>query len=328
MPVKPANPFIDIGDGLEVALPPQGGIADQAHLFEPRDVIAINAALAAGRPLLVRGDPGTGKSQLARAAAVRLGRAYVQLVVDSQTESRDLLWQFDALGRLAEAQLAGALKEDGASAADVRAGLAVSRFLRPGPLWWGFHWEDAAAQAGLSGTPLPPGAEGDAWRNGCVVLIDEIDKAESEVPNGLLEALGAGEMTPPGRAGPVKARPPLPLVVITTNGERALPDAFVRRCLVLGLALPPEEDKLKALLIRRGAAHFPRANADILAKAADLLAEDRRVAIAAKSRPFPGQAEYLDLLRAVLIQYPHSVKRQQEALEEIAEYTLRKHAHL
>lgn len=316
--------YIDYSKWPEVPLDPQGGIADQVHLFEEREVRAINAALAAGRPLLVRGEPGTGKSQLARAAAKALGRAFIQHVVDSQTELRDLLWQLDALRRLGEAQLAGALRD--AAPETVRQGLAIEKFLRPGPLWWAFHWEGAEDQAGKSGTPLPPHATGeDAKKNGCVVLIDEIDKAESEVPNGLLEALGSGEMTPLGRAEPVKARKPLPLVVITTNEERVLPDAFLRRCLVLTLKLPNDDADLKALLVRRGAAHFPNADPKVLAKAADLLAGDRRVANEAHIRPLPGQAEYLDLLRAVLNQYGRSVKQQLQALDDLAEYTLRKH---
>ena len=72
------------------------------HHFEPDQLMAINAALSASRPLLVRGEPGIGKSQLARAAAKALGRAFIQHVVDARTESRDLLWHFDAVGRLAE----------------------------------------------------------------------------------------------------------------------------------------------------------------------------------------------------------------------------------
>lgn len=77
------------------------------HLFESRDVDAINAALAAGRPLLVRGEPGAGKSQLARAATQGLRRAFVPKVIDARTESRDLLWTFDAVRRLANAQVMG-----------------------------------------------------------------------------------------------------------------------------------------------------------------------------------------------------------------------------
>jgi MoxR-like ATPase len=316
--------FIPYEKDLLVRLPRHGGIGDQVHLFDLRQARAINAALAAGRPLLVRGEPGTGKSQLARAAAQVLGRAYIQYVVDSQTESRDLLWQVDALARLGEAQLIGALRDK--SAEQARGQLAIERFLHPGPLWWAFDWEDADRQAQTSQSPNPLGADAPAASNGCVVLVDEIDKAESEVPNGLLEALGAGEFAPPGRHGkPVLAREPLPLVFITTNEERALPDAFLRRCLVLRLELPKDEGELAALLQQRGAAHFPHAQTNLLRKAAVLLVEDRKAAKEAQARPLPGQAEYLDLLRAVLTEFGGDLQAQMEALDKNAEYTLRKH---
>jgi len=306
-----------------ITLDPQGGIPDQVHVFEEREVKAINAALAAGRPLLVRGEPGIGKSQLARAAAKIMKRAYVQHVVDSQTESRDLLWRLDALQRLGEAQLAGALRD--VEPEGIRERLAIERFLSPGPLWWAFHWASATEQAECSGTLAPTLPDEANPRNGCVVLIDEIDKAESEVPNGLLEALGSGQINPPGRAEPVSVTDPPPLLIITTNEERALPDAFLRRCLVLALALPKDERELADKLVQRGAAHFPKAKESVLRKAAALLVADRRAASEAQLRPLPGQAEYLDLLRAVLNLYPRSVKQQTEALDDLAEYTLRKH---
>ncbi len=326
---------IDPEDGKRVDLPPQGGIADQVHLFDDGDMKAINAALAAGRPLLVRGEPGTGKSQLARAAARRLERAFVQHVVDSQTESRDLLWHFDAIARLGEAQLAGALGAGKRTPEHrLRSRLAVSNFVRPGPLWWGFDWPSAAEQASRCGAPMPAGGDTEAWKNGCVVLIDEIDKAESEVPNGLLEALGSGEFTPLGRSRPVVARVPLPLVVITSNAERALPDAFVRRCLGLALNLPTDDEKLKTLLVERGAAHFTNPGAgivpdpDILRVAAEMLVEDRRAAQKVRPRPLPGQAEYLDLLRAVFTEYPGDLAGQKNALKDIRPYTLLKYDNL
>jgi MoxR-like ATPase len=316
--------FITWRPGVPIHLGPQGGLADQVHLFEDREVIALNAALAAGRPLLVRGEPGVGKSQLARAAAAALGRAFVQHVVDSQTESRDLMWRFDALGRLGEAQLAGALRGGAIAEAEIRARLEVARFVRPGPLWWAFDWAGAADQARVSRAPPPPGAPDGAWKGGCVVLIDEIDKAESEVPNGLLEALGSGEFTPPEWPAPVRATAPPPLVVITSNDERALPNAFMRRCLVLRLDLPADDEALKARLIERGRAHFPAASEGVLAKAADLLIRDRRDA-GGHGAPRPGQAEYLDLARAVLTQYPDDEAEQERALAEVGEYTLRKY---
>jgi MoxR-like ATPase len=298
----------------------QTGLDDCVHLLQARDIHAVNAAIAAGRPLLVRGEPGVGKSQLARAAANELGRVFIKHVIDSHTESRDLMWTFDAVKRLAEAQLAGALRDDIARA---RAELAVERFLHPGPLWWAFNWPDAEEQRGLAGGETPPQPDGGDWRNGCVLLLDEIDKAETEVPNGLLEALGAREFTPAGRGSPVRAIGVPPLVVITTNEERVLPDAFLRRCLVLHLGLPETEADLIAFLIARGRAHFPRASDDVLREAANLLHEDRMAAIQNQIRPYPGQAEYLDLLRAVL-GLAQETRTQLEMLAVVREYTLRK----
>jgi MoxR-like ATPase len=314
--------FVDINPGESVKLTPLGGVADQVHVFDERPIQALNAAIAAGRPLLVRGEPGIGKSQLARAAAKVLERAYIQFVVDARTESRDLLWHFDAVERLAEAQLSGAVGGDKDS---VRQRLKVENYLRPGPLWWAFDWEDARRQAAVVRTSAPLQRDGGDPRNGCVVLVDEIDKAETDVPNGLLEALGAGEFTPFGRVDPVVSSGIVPLVVITTNEERALPDAFVRRCLVLFLSLPTAQDRLIELLEERGSAHFPQAEKEVLKAAAEQLSKDRQRAVEQNRLPLPGQAEYLDLLRAVLALAPGQRERQIQALEQIARYTLQKH---
>ncbi len=92
-------------------------------------------------------------------------------------------------------------------------------------------------------TPPAMGGDEDPM-NGRVVLIDEIDKADTDVPNGLLEALGAGQFSPQGRAEPVRIVEPFPLVVVTTNEERVLPAPFVRRCFVLHLELPDDHEEL------------------------------------------------------------------------------------
>jgi len=136
--------FLNVSPGSKYELACSGSMPEQVHVFEESAIDAVNAALAARRPLLVRGEPGIGKSQLARAAAAALGRAYVSCVVDARTESRDLLWQFDAVTRLAEAQLAHAGHE---TAEAVRGRLAVRYFVIPGPLWWVFNWESARSQA-------------------------------------------------------------------------------------------------------------------------------------------------------------------------------------
>src|SRR3954468_18423833 len=131
-------------------------VPEQVHVFGESEVWAIDAALAARRPLLIRGEPGIGKTQLAKAAAVELGRAFLPFVVDARTEARDLLWHFDAVARLAEAQLQGALAGAGtADGSGLRDALAVERFIHPRVLWWAFNWSAARAQACRAGTPEP-----------------------------------------------------------------------------------------------------------------------------------------------------------------------------
>ena len=317
--------FIQIDPKKPIKLAPQGDIPAQAHVFDEVSIAAINAAMAAKRPLLVRGEPGVGKSQLARAAAKVLGRAFVHQVVDSRTEARDLLWHFDAVERLAEAQIANAMGIDDKD--ELRLALNVLNFVRPGPLWWAFDWEDANRQA-KSVKALPPRQrDGGKPENGVVVLIDEIDKAEGDVPNGLLEALGAGEFMPYGRNEPVAATS-APLVVVTTNEERALPDAFVRRCLVLPLDLPESGDPLVAWLVERGKAHFPKMEAKVRQAAAEQLDQDRSDAIEERRLPLPGQAEYLDLLRAVDQLGSELGTDPMTALEQIGRFILTKNAGL
>lgn len=306
-----------------VEFPDPIGPEDRGHHFGELEIHAINAAIEAGRPLLVRGEPGIGKSQLARAAALELGRVLISHVVDSRTEARDLLWQFDAIKRLADAQIARAIEDT--------TRLAEENYVQPGPLWWAFEPHSAETQAGKCRIPPRTPPSGITWECGTVVLIDEIDKAESELPNGLLEVLGARQFTPRGWPGPVRMGRPAPLIVITSNEERGLPDAFVRRCFVLNLDLPEEEPSLRKLLIGRGHTHFPDASDPVLEEAARLLINDRNEAIFRKIRPKPGQAEYLDLLRAVLGQTSEiepeeaRLKQQMSLLKAVARYTLKKH---
>ena len=334
--------FLDIADNEVVELAATGDMPEAVHQFEPRQIHAINAALAARRPLLIRGEPGIGKSQLARAAAKKLGRAFVSHTVDARTESRDLLWHFDAVARLAEAQLLGALcrvadlnasdppveKADRFQESNIREHLAISHFLHPRALWWAFDWNDALSRAKDIGLSAPPQLDDGDSANGCLVLIDEVDKAEADVPNGLLEALGAGCFHPQGCTEPVKATGIAPLVVITTNEERALPDAFVRRCLVLHLRLPSDPKKLAEYLIARGHAHFdrhkPPATDKLLQRAAELLIADRDIARENHWLPLPGQAEYLDLVRAVITR-KRTAKAQEALVEKVAEFVLKKH---
>ncbi len=321
------RPIPPIPVGERLPLPAIGSWPASCHVFEARDAYAIQAAVAAGRPLLVRGQPGVGKSQLARAAAVACGRLFVSEVVHARSEPQDLLWRFDAVARLGEAQALGA-----ARAADLRRALDPLRYLSPGVLWWTFDHDSAARLHAYCRHPVrapeaPPGWTSD---QGAVLLIDEIDKAEPDLPNGLLEVLGNGAFAVPYLDAPVRhlVGPP-PLVVITTNEERELPGAFVRRCLVLRLELPPTRTAFVAFLMDRGQRHHPQSSETVRREVAERLWDDRQEAQNGGATP-PGQAEYLDILRA--LEYlsasmtdPDAREREQRRLfGQIADFALKK----
>lgn len=175
---------------------------------------------------------------------------------------------------------------------------------------------------------------------GSVLLIDEIDKADVDLPNGLLETLGNGAFTVPYRDEPVcvQKETEKPLVIITTNEERELPDAFVRRCLVLHLYLPDEDPKnrerteadrqqqLIKYLMTRGQDHFSALDDEVREAAARQLWADRDAARRQGLTP-PGMAEYIDLLRA-LSTLGKSTQEQLRLLEDIKEFVLKKHLDL
>jgi len=317
-----ANPFINVSRIGDIPLPVMGGMAESVHVIDKKSILAINAALATQRPLLVRGEPGIGKSQLARAAAVLLGRSFLTHAVDARTETRDLLWTLDAVARLATAQLMSALHD--VKRDDVMDRVHVLKFVKPGPLWWAFDWKDAADQARDAKVTVPQAPEGWTAEAGSVVLIDEIDKADASVPNGLLDALGHGRFDVEGRSPVVMNTARLPLVIMTTNEERAMPDAFLRRCVVLHLGLPNDTDKLIEELMVRGRAHFGKTVDTVLREAARQLASDRDKHRQQDLAP-PGLAEYIDLVRAVTQQCPGNEKAQLDLLAEIKSFMYEKH---
>lgn len=212
--------------------------------------------------------------------------------------------------------------------ADVRQRLEPGRFVTPGPLWWVLDWNSAQTQWNTCSTPLepvplqPPGWQPAA---GSVLLIDEIDKADTDLPNGLLETLGNGDFTVPYLRDSVRqaAHSPLPLVIFTTNEERELPAAFVRRCLVLSLQLPQDDAALVDFLCQRGTVHFQKqCSPKVYQRAAELLVQDRKAA-RTQGAPVPGQAEYLDLLRAVTTMAKGD-KAQLALLADISGFVLQK----
>ncbi|MEQ8278590.1 MAG: MoxR family ATPase [Deltaproteobacteria bacterium] len=333
--------LLEVEPDERYALPPIGGREACPHVFDAQDIRAVNAALAASRPLLLRGLPGVGKSQLARAAAVHTGRAFVSKVVDARTESRDLLYTYDAVRRLARAQLQATPKFKDEVLLEER------YFVEPGVLWWAFDWQGATEQRFRARFGEPPSAGDerletlerpwhpdafDAKRDGVVVLIDEIDKAEESVPNGLLEALGERRFDALGFEEVAQPGVP-PLVVITTNEERTLPKAFLRRCVVHRMG---KGDGYEDWLFDRGRAHFPDAailSDDLVRTAAKQLATDRK-RLSDLGLAAPGQAELIDLLRTLVVLGPVEAKRRgvsvskarEELLDDVGEFFFDKNA--
>ncbi|WP_374503500.1 AAA family ATPase [Zoogloea sp.] len=288
-----------------ISIPKDGTWPTSVHVFDTDTIAALHAAEITGRPLLLRGDPGTGKSETARAAAAAAGRPFVSVVIDGRTEPTDLKWRFDAVARLADAQVT---KED-------RALLEERAYLLPGPLWWAYAWKGAQTRLDevnherkhkLVGPGTPPGK----WtpESGRVVLlIDEIDKADPDLPNAMLEVLAnLGFREPYGGTEISCSEATRPLVIITTNEERELPHAFLRRCLVHRLELPDEREDLIKWLVKIGVRHQAapewqgRCSEDVMKQAAAHVA-DAREHLADTASYLPGTSEFLDMIKVLSV---------------------------
>lgn len=279
--------------GIDTKLPEQGTWPAEPHHVSYDEMTTLIAALGAGRPLLVRGEPGVGKSHFARAAAELLGRHFISYVVQPYTEYQDLLWHVDHTQRLGAAQLlsvSGSQKE-----VDLKKSLAIENFITPGPLWWAFDWFGSKPDCR---TAYVPDSELEKYpaSTGVVVLIDEIDKADISLSNGLLEVLGNGAFSVPGwRERVVSNRTNPPLVIITSNDSRQLPAAFLRRCVLLDLKLP-EGEALVDHLVKIGRVRFEDMDHQVLIEAAVQIVADRQHG---NELARSGQAEYLDFLQTL-----------------------------
>ena len=218
--------------------------------------LAVNAALVLTRPLLVKGEPGTGKTLLAEEVARALGRPLHQWHVKSTTKAQQGLYEYDAVSRLRDSQLG-----------DGRVG-DISNYIRRGVLWNAFESETPA-----------------------VVLIDEIDKADIEFPNDLLRELDRMEFHVYETQQTIVARH-RPLVVITSNNEKELPDAFLRRCFFHYIRFPDRETMTQIVGV-----HFPGLKKALLQEALEVFFNLRDVPGLKKK---PSTSELLDWLKLLL----------------------------
>ncbi len=223
----------------------------------PRELqLAVNAAITLERPLLVKGEPGTGKTLLAQEIARSVGAPLIEWHIKSTTKAQHGLYEYDAVNRLRDAQLG-----------DARAS-QIKNYVVPGKLWEAFASEQRL-----------------------VLLIDEIDKADIEFPNDLLRELDRMEFYVYETQELVRART-RPIVIITSNNEKELPDAFLRRCFFHYIRFPDEET-LRAIVD----VHFPALKQDLLREA---LAAFFQLRETPGLRKKPSTSELLDWLKLLL----------------------------
>jgi MoxR-like ATPase len=218
--------------------------------------IAVNAAVALERPLLVKGEPGTGKTELARQVAASLGMPLLEWHVKSTTKAQQGLYEYDAVSRLRDSQLGEARVHD------------VKNYIRQGKLWQAFNAPSKV-----------------------VLLIDEIDKADIEFPNDRLQELDRMEFHVYETGETIRAVH-RPVVIITSNNEKELPDAFLRRCFFHFIRFP-DADTLAAIV----RVHFPTIKDDLLRTALTQFLEIRETPGLKKK---PSTSEVLDWLKLLL----------------------------
>lgn len=296
------NPFIDLTAKTTTELAQGDRFPAAGHYWSQPEIDALIFAFAARRPLLVRGEAGSGKSQIARAAAQHLKSDDPLVeVIHPRFEALDLLYRVDVVERLADAQIKELDKTN-------------QKYVKRGRLW------QALERMHQSQDCIP------------VLLIDEIDKADADLPNALLDVLGNRSFDVPQLDHCTIHAPAQrwPLIIITTNEERELPPAFIRRCAVLNLNPPKDDAIFIEWLIKRGRVHTHLTIAeDARHTAAMQVLEDRNQA-ARLGYPKVGLAEYIDLLTAlheltVSIVETHREAKQIEWLSKLSRYGLVKH---
>lgn len=220
--------------------------------------LAVNAAVTLEKPLLLKGEPGTGKTRLAEELATSLGVPLLRWQIKSTTKAQQGLYEYDAVSRLRDSQLGSDKVHD------------IANYIKPGKLWQAFT------------APERP-----------VLLIDEIDKADIEFPNDLLHELDQMEfhVYETGEQVTAKHRP---IVVITSNNEKELPDAFLRRCFFHYINFPDAETLAQIVRV-----HHPDIQCDLLQTALEVFFDVRKLPNLKKK---PSTSELIDWLKLLLVE--------------------------
>ena len=218
--------------------------------------MAVDASVALQRPLLIKGEPGTGKTMLAEEVAAGLGKELIQWHIKSTTKAQQGLYEYDAVSRLRDSQLGDGKVED------------IGQYIKRGKPWEAFTADEQV-----------------------VLLIDEVDKADIEFPNDLLVELDRMEFFVYETGETIKAKH-RPIIIITSNNEKELPDAFLRRCFFHFINFPDKETMKEIIAV-----HYPKIKKSLVQEALEVFFELREIPGLKKK---PSTSELIDWLKLLM----------------------------
>lgn len=249
-------------------------IGTDRYITTPELSLAVNAAVTLQKPLLIKGEPGTGKTLLAEQVSEAFGTRLIQWHIKSTTKAQQGLYEYDAVSRLRDSQLGTERVHD------------IRNYIKKGKLWEAFEADERV-----------------------VLLIDEIDKADIEFPNDLLTELDKMEFFVYETGETIKAKQ-RPIVIITSNNEKELPDAFLRRCFFHYIQFPDAETMKQIVAV-----HHPDVKAQLLKDALDIFFDLRKVPGLKKK---PTTSELIDWLKLILSDdIPEDVLRNRDTRKAI-----------